>query len=445
MKATISTISTTSEQETMMASVPTEARFVPGRLPRDRRAQRMIETMRLGVVPSTEPSAYTVGRDLELGLVAEDLDRTVSTGGEVRTFLGDYGTGKTHMLELAKHAALEKGFVTAEVVLNPDEAAPSHPKRVHRAMMRSLLYPDRPEETGLGLRPLLERGASDAGIREQFAEHVYLNPALAYTKAYLDQRGDASVGELEAAMGLLLAWLEGHPTHYTGNVDATLARALGRRGRIYSLRDYRPWARIYGYLLSGISALARASGYAGLAVFVDEAEFYALLSRENRSFARTLFKALAFAAVGEERLPFETSELEHGGYGLLKQLPPRWGDAPGLYLVVAMTPDESGLDALEMALPLDSIRELTPFGETEYTELVASVLRFYGSARPEMRLPEGLIGPLSKVVVGLVRRGIVANPRQAMKFAIEFLDIAYFRPEMVGRVINEIRDGSRAL
>lgn len=424
-------------------------------------AARTLEAMRLGVVPDAELSAYTVGRDTELALVDADLARADAEGGAVRAFLGDYGTGKTHLLELVQRRALDRGFLSAHVVLSADEVPPSHPKRVYRALVHGLRYPDRPHEEGAGLGPLLARAATtpdalamlgiepwftgDAYARLAADLHLYLAPAVAYWRSLAAAEGARDVPPhafehwREQSRELLVDWIEGHPTLSNQLIDQRLRALPGRHPTIYSLLDYRPWARIYGYLLSGLAAMARAVGYRGLVVTLDEAEFYALLSRENRDFARHLFKAWTFAAIGAAGLPFEAAELDIGGYGVLQRLPPRYGDHPGLYVVFAMTPSADGVEALEGALPQGCTHALTPLADADYRALAARVCDFYTSAQREWSVPEKLVGPLGKVLSGLIAGGYVTNPRQAMKFVLEFLDVVRFHPGQVAHVVRNLQ------
>jgi hypothetical protein len=437
-----------------------------------------LEAMRLGVVPSAEVATYTVGRDAELAMVDGDLRETLETGGTVRAILGDYGTGKTHLLELIRSRALAAGFLVAEATLDPVETPPSHPKRVYRSLVRSLAYPDQLHHD-LGLRPLLEKGcrseaaaerfrlqrAGRAEIRNQLDEgaHLYLTPALRYLKAA--QAGGGRQGRrarrrgadddptvtAELAVELLLDWIEGHPTISNQVIDVVLARTLGRQDKVYSLLDFRPWARIYAYLLNGIARLARCVGYGGLVVLLDEAEFYALLSSENRDFARTLFKALAFAAVGGTAngqgddagslsLPFEVEDLSGGGYGVQQRLPTVYDAEAGLYVVFAMTPNPDGLDALTAAVPQERCVELTPLRREQYIELSRRVCDFYVSARPDLDLPEAVVAPLGKVLSGLIGAGLVENPRRAMKFIIEFLDVVRYHRDQVSSVVRGLQE-----
>lgn len=432
------------------------------------RASRTLEAMRLGVVPSASLDAYTVGREAEMALVQADLTRATEQGGAVRAFLGGYGSGKTHLLELIGQHALRQNFLVSHVVLNPEETAPSHPKRVYRELIHSLQYPDLPDSDGpaRGLRPLFERALESPEALQAFqtdakgqvrnnldqGAHLYLTTALRYLKR-LGEHEELSDESREHILRLLFDWLEGHPTISTTEINEDLRGMLGNRGHVFSMKDYRPWARIYGYLLSGLSAMARQLGYSGWVVLVDEAEFYSLLSSENREYARILFKALAWASVGDddELLPFDREELSLGGAGILQELPPQYSmhaaaaktettiAGPGLYTVFAMTPNVEGIEALGEAVPASAIAELNPLKLEDYQALVERVFAYYRRARPESLIDERVVGALGKVVAGLLGSGYVENPRQAMKFIVEFLDLATHRPRDMKRVVQDLR------
>lgn len=414
-----------------------------------------LEAMRLGVVPSADLAAYTVGRQVETELVATDLRQAAEAGGAVRAFLGDYGAGKTHLLELIQTQALASGFLTSRVTLDARETTPSHPKRIYRDLVRSLRYPDDPHRAALGLTPLLSKGAHSSSVAERFdldggtlplaervtsGAHVYLTPALKYVRA-LSPASDPSG---DAALRLVTDWIEGHPTLSNQVIDRALARTIGRHDKIYSLKDYRPWARIYGYLLNGVATLARQVGYSGLVVLVDEAEFYSLLSKDNRHYAETVFKALTWAAVGSrgdgESLPFDGADLSLGGYGLLQRLPPAYDAHAGLYTVFAMTPNRDGIGVLNAVVPADQTTELSPLDRKSYIDLSRRVCDFYASSRDDWVLPEALVAPLGKVISGLTSSGVIENPRQAVKFIIDFIDVMRYRPDRVAAVVRDLQD-----
>ena len=424
-----------------------------------------IEAMRLGVVPATDLEQMTVGRDVEIDIVRRDLGQCAVSGAR-RAFLGDYGLGKSHMLELIEQMALRSNFLVSKVTLDHAELAPSQPKRIYHAIMRSLIYPEHPDRLD-GLEPLLCKAAQNETVLEKYLVktdkshprprsvreqldaglHLYLSPAIAYMRALNDPEhlqiparlGDPEVWRMQAKH-LLLEWIEGHPTQSNQDIDDELNQIRGRFPKIYSLLDYRPWAKIYGYILNGIAQLAKDVGYAGLVVVIDEAEFYTLLSSQNRMFAKSLFQAWSHAVGGsdDDTLPYSKDELLTGGYGIQRELPPRYSDTPGLYLVFAMTPNSDGIRVLQEAIPPQYICYLNQLTAPDYLQMTEHLVNLYRDAYPQANIPQGIESPLSDVVNALTQQGQLANPRQTMKFLTEFLDIVRDLPDHVPEVIQNL-------
>jgi hypothetical protein len=438
-------------------------------------AARTLEAMRLGVVPDGDLSPYTVGRTDALATASADLG-VAQQHGQARVFLGDYGTGKTHLLHLLAEQALRDNFLVCSAILDADEVSPSHPQRVYRALVRSLRYPDRPHDAALGLRHLLDRATDSDAILSSFLTaqntsapltpqtldlgyHLYLSPALTYWHATRRvSSGDAPLRPkhtpdtdtptfLSRAQELLLSWLEGHPTLSNRAIEEFLSPLPGKHPKLYGMCDYRPWSRIYGYLLSGLSSLAQACGYSGLAILLDEAEFYSLLSNENKHFARVLFSAWIHAAIGDDPSTAQSTQdaqspqdFDIGGAGIQKSLPPRYtptsSSACGLYVVLAMTPAQDGMHVLEPLVGKPRIADLSPLSRDDYTSLASKVIDFYASANPHWPIPAALIKPLGTLMHGLIDTGHLGNARQAMKFIIEFLDVIRHKPDAAPLMIR---------
>ncbi|MCL2325255.1 MAG: ATP-binding protein [Proteobacteria bacterium] len=423
-----------------------------------------LEAMRLGVVPATDLAHSTVGRDIEIDIIQQDLSHT-RLGGARRAFLGEYGLGKTHLLELIQQIALRQNFVVSKVVLDHTEFSPSQPKRIYHAVMRNLLYPDNPQQLE-GLAPILDRAANDetilekylvkttkgkhpTTIREQLAAgmHLYLTPALAYTRAINNPKrlilpshlGDP-ISWAANARHILIDWIEGHPTRSNQDINDELNLIRGKFPKIYSLLDYRPWAKIYGYILNGIAQLARDVGYAGLVIVIDEAEFYTLLSPQNRTYARSLFQAWSHAVGGSDdgSLPFSQDNLLTGGYGIQRELPTRYTDNPGLYLVFAMTPNSEGIRVLQEAIAPQFICYLNPLTAVDYLKMTQNIVELYAKAYPQCPLPDGIAHPLANIVDALSQQGQLATPRQTMKFLTDFLDLVRYVPEQIPDVIANL-------
>lgn len=416
--------------EVALGPVPTQPVAVQVKPEPDNTVLQILEALRLGVVPSAGSQLTTVGRERELAMIRDDL-ADAERGGSARVLLGDYGTGKTHMLECTEALAHERNFITTRVVLDDEEVSPSHPKRVYRELVRRLHYPDKLGVTGL--EPLLEAAAELPGFLSPSSPHYhrYLSPAVAYHR------------ELRPGTPLraeLLDWLEGHPGISNLELEKSLrAETRLRSQRLYALMDFRPWAHLYAYLVGGISWLARQVGYTGLAILFDEAEFYALLNSSGKEFAEVLFGYYAAAALGRERVEFDLDAAPRGGHAVHRGFPPIYseGQQP-IYCLFAMTEDPLGVNLLKRILGEERIVPLVPLGLEDYQELCRRVVDLYKRAYPDFTVGAEVQNPMGQVVYRGVERGVFGNPRQVLKFVMDLLDYSRLRRDQIGDYIKEV-------
>lgn len=396
---------------------------------------QLLEALRLGTVPASGLELYTVGRDRELARVDADLAACAEGPGAARIFLGDYGTGKTHLLECIASRALEQGFAVGMVALDPVDVPASNPRRVYRGLMKGLRHPkvDGVQVQGTGLLPLLERALTveSQALQTRFLDpevpHPYLTPALKLL-ARIDEEDTADVVE----------WLEGAPQEHTPEMN--------RRFRLYNQRalpammDYRPWAHIYAHLISGIAGLCKAVGYSGLVILLDEGELFRVLNAENRRFAERLFRALVAASMPTDLLPFAPDAEPKGGRGSMKALPHRFvGDCP-LYTVMAMTPSVEGESLLSEMLPEDRLSELSPLNTEDYRSMARRIVQLYAERHTRL-LPR--VEPLSGLIGDLIFNGLsdgsFTNPRTAVKFVMDLMDMARLTPDRVRSAVGELK------
>jgi hypothetical protein len=389
---------------------------------------QLLEALRLGVVPADGLDLYTVGREAEVRAVDADLAAVKRGEGAARIILGDYGTGKTHLLEHVAARARAQGFLVAQASLDPVDAPASNPRRVYRVLMQGLTYPDL--DAGVGLTPLLDRARGHEAVKARFLgeeRHAYLTPAVS-----LWNRLDESQAEP------VLDWLSGAAQDYTPELNARY-RLYGKRS-LPALMDYRPWAHIYAYLLSGLAALAHATGHAGLVVLLDEAEFFRVLTAENREFAERLFRALVAAALPAGELPFSPDDEPRGGRGELKTLAHRYTGHCPLYVMMAMTPTGQGDTLVESLVRPERRLELTPLGAPEYRELARRVVLLYAD-RHEVLRPK--VDALSQLIGDLMFKGLADGsfdtPRMAVKFVLELLDMSRTTPDRVRTALEELK------
>jgi hypothetical protein len=404
----------------------------------DRLALQVLEALRLGVVPPHLTELYTVGREREMALVEADLAETRQTGS-ARVVLGDYGSGKTHLLECIESLALRAGFLVSRITLDGEEVAPSHPKRVFHALVGGLNYPDIPGAPGL--EPLLDKACqSDLEgwlTRGGPGYHHYLSPVLAYYRELRQLPQEQSLRET------LLDWIEGHPSVSNLELEPELRRTTHLRHRLYALMDHRTLAHLYTYIVGGLCLLARHTGYAGLVLLFDEAEFYGVLSSASREFADLLFGYYASAALGPGRSPFDLEGAFRGGQAVHRSFPPLFSWPQNLYCVFAMTEDPVGLRALARSLPDDRFVRLRPLGLGDYQELCRRVLTLYRRAYADFRAADQVEQPMGEIVYEGVEKGHFENPRQVLKFVLELLDFSRLCRERISQYVRELREHLR--
>ena len=125
--------------------------------PRERDA--VIQSLRAGVVPKVGQHLIQVGRKNEIDAFMADINRVADTGSSFRIVVGEYGAGKTFLLNLVRAIALEKQLVTVHADLNPD-------RRLHASggQARSL-YSELAKNMSTRTKP---DGGALAGVVEKF-------------------------------------------------------------------------------------------------------------------------------------------------------------------------------------------------------------------------------------------------------------------------------------
>lgn len=400
-------------------------------------ARQALEALRLGVVPHSHLGVYTVGRDVELYVVLKDLEEVDRSGG-LRVVLGDYGAGKTHFLEMTELLALEMGFLATRATLDSQEVLPNKPRRVFHQLARGIRYPDDPSLERRGLRPLLERAAQDGALIRRWSSpkhsdyHPYLGPTLFYMAVLPKARNSEELQER------LVDWAEGSEVSSNEELEEKLRRATAGRTRLYALKDFRTVTHLYTLLLGGVAELARQVGYKGLAIMVDEAEFYSVLRGQDRTFSQILFRTFAAACLPLSKLLFDPAVLPRGGQAIHRSFSYRYRENQPLYCIFALTHDPDGKSLLQNSLSSDRFMELTPFQTSDYIALASRVLSLYRLAEPAFSPGQDIETLMGKVLKSCHIRGLIENPRQALKFITEVVDITRHAPERLRPVLKDL-------
>lgn len=333
-------------------------------------AWQSLEAMRLGVVPSTGVAAYTVQRELEIA----HLKRLLKTGGGFRSVWGDYGAGKTHLLDVLEHQALEEGFVTARVTVDPKEIALQFPSRVYAAIVDRLQVPDAPSD---GLAALLDVLADSDAHNAPDGERAstFFTPYL-----FARKKNDASLATT------MLDYARAEPFHVQ-RVRRRLRLAGWRGPKLIGLPDYRTLGRVYVHLLGTLSCWARDAGFRGLLIVLDEVERVDALSTDDYKKALEVLCHYAAVTMRPEDLNFDPETLYKGGHQRQRALPLRFEDDQPLALVMAMTPLQEAIEKYSRITESpDYSVHLRPLVGDVTTELALKIAGVYRTAYPSFEI-----------------------------------------------------------
>lgn len=230
----------------------------------------VLQSLSAGVVPRSGQHLIQVGRKRELEALGQDLARISEGGAGFRIVVGDYGSGKTFLINLNRARALEKGFVTMHADLNPDRwlrGGKGESRSLFKELVKNIATRSRPE--GGALPGILDKFLSHAAaraesehrstasvIREHLSEMSELvnGPDFANVTETYRRATDEGLDELKENA---LRWFRGELEYKT---DAQVL--LGVRSIVNDMTWYDQ--------LKLMARFVRLAGYSGLLISLDE-------------------------------------------------------------------------------------------------------------------------------------------------------------------------------
>lgn len=327
-------------------------------------AWQTLEALRLGVVPAIGVQDYTIGREQELS----DIEGVLADETGCRILWGDYGTGKTHLLEAAQQLALERGFATARVTLDPTERAMHHPLRLYRHIVESV----RTHEQG------------SAGFEEIFE-------ALVDSPKHFEPRGERASRFFSPYLHVLrhgnveqIGWLRDYvrgDNIGSEEINAILHRLNWQGERVLRMSDFRTYGRMYIHLVGTLASWCADGGARGLVVLFDEVERVDSLTPDNQRYAFEVLQHYAAVTMKAQDLSFQPEGLYKGGQGVHRAIPLWFRNDQPLISVFALTPLEEIRVAVE-SLTRSGQYDLTlsPLGPDRLGELIGRIATVYERA-----------------------------------------------------------------
>lgn len=249
-----------------------------------RERDAVIQALRAGVVPRLGIRHVQVGRAREVQETVLDMTRIAQGGSAVRFVIGEYGSGKTFFLTLARNVAAEKKLVVMNADLSPERrlhATGGQARSLCAELVLSMSTRTKPD--GGALASVLERFLGEVrktataegrepgevirerldAVREGVAGFDFAEVVVRYWQAF--EQGN------ETIKAAALRWLR---AEYTLKTEAR--EALGVRAIIDD-------AGVYDHL-KAISRLVRLAGYDGTLVVLDEmVNLYKLVNSQART------------------------------------------------------------------------------------------------------------------------------------------------------------------
>ena len=253
--------------------------------PQIKRRERdsIVQALRAGVVPKLGLRHIQVGRAREIEELVRDIGHIGEGGATIRFIIGEYGSGKTSLLNLIRLIALEKGMVVLSADMAPDRrlhATGGQSRSLYAEMTRNISTRTKPE--GGAMASIVERFASQAVrgaeisdrepgevIREKLAHLEELTGGYDFAMVIARYWEGFETGD-EELKSAVLRWLR---AEYTTRTDAR--KALGVRKIVDD-------ANVYDQLKL-LALFVREAGYQGLVVSLDElVNLYKLASSRAR-------------------------------------------------------------------------------------------------------------------------------------------------------------------
>ena len=364
-------------------------------------ARRIIEALRLGIVPYDCVDGFTFGRKSEVTKLRKWLDDQITSS---MIILGEYGTGKTHLLQHLYSTALAAGFAVCFVSMDPNENPFYKPKRVYHRLVQSFRYRDPVD-----------------GRLKRFREFV----RTVLNRGYLtDHRYFSNLHGNENQR--LWEWIEG--SQAIARPHEWIDERIVTDTELPALYDYSSAANIYCNLISALGWAAKSAlGLRGLLLLFDEAEtvsmsYYGYQDARAINFIRSLLRS---AENREELLGLPMgSHLEYCKVGIGKEVPFIYRAETNLKLVFAFTTldwntNHWGSDSQHRVQELSNSErlDLTSLREQDLRDTVRRICQLYCDAYLGWNLDEDVLEKIEDML------SKTSSSRKLVKCTVEMLDL----------------------
>lgn len=243
-------------------------------------AQTLINSLKGGVVPRVGLPYVTVGRKAEIDALLRDVDVIADGGASFRFIVGQYGSGKSFLLQTIRNYVMAKNFVVVDADLSPErrlQGTRGQGLATYKELVRNMSTKTKPEGGALAL--ILDRWISSVQQETAAASELSVtDPQLAPLVERQISAVIASLNELVHGFDFARLLTLYYRAYVSGD-DETKAKVLKWfRGEYGTKTEARQELGVnivitdddwYEYLKLFASFLKQA-GYSGMLILIDE-------------------------------------------------------------------------------------------------------------------------------------------------------------------------------
>jgi len=354
-------------------------------------AERIISSLRQGVVPTKGVLRFSVGRESILKLIQQDLNLVRNGNSRLRLLNGIYGSGKTHILKILQEYAYSRHFATSFITLTARECPMYDLSIVYEHIVKGIRvskFRQAPalqhilEEWFLRIRSL---GLTEEERIFKELRKLSLNFKIALTKYCYEANKNNWRG-----VELVLRWLQ-------GNIKTK--REAGYLG----IKNYASEETALE-MLGNIIRMLCFLGYNGLVILLDEMEAIPSLSRIRR---------------------------RKQAYDNLERLMGCSTKTPNSYFVYATTPYFFSEAENEIGVTKDNkkVIELCPLPETDLKRLAIEIRNLHWQAYPGENVGRVDNESLAKFVSNFIsQQNSEITARNFVRTLVSTLDVCQEHP-----------------
>lgn len=243
-------------------------------------AQTLMNSLKGGVVPRVGLPYVTVGRKAEIDALLRDVEVIAGGGASFRFIVGQYGSGKSFLLQTIRNYVMAKNFVVVDADLSPErrlQGTRGQGLATYKELVRNMSTKTKPE--GGALELILDRWISGVQQETMAASGVSVtDPRLAPLVEKRISAVIASLNEMvhgfdftrlltlyyrvyisgdDETKGRVLKWFRGE---YSTKTEARQELGVNI---VISDDDWYEYLKLFACFLKG-------AGYAGMLILIDE-------------------------------------------------------------------------------------------------------------------------------------------------------------------------------